>query len=343
MHNEIKMKKSLFIIIIFILLALNAYAQSPLRHAPYDDAVYLGDVTNFRIDEISGFAFSNIDEQTIWMIDDGENKLFAISRRGEYKGAVKIIKPNGLSVRNFDWEDMSGFVFENRPYLLIADTGGNSNYSRRPESSNCSSRVFSIYVVPEPITSKGQLPKTIQVAWEINFCFQNQGNRCNWWDTESVGVDTSSNRILLLTKPKLTEAEKSPEERCAPRLYSIPLQPDRSEVRATFITDVRTIPIPSEHEMVETDRYVKSSYFPTAMDILGGLEAFVMTYRHAYIFSKRLNEPWKDAFNRDPLIVHLPPLRQGEALCIDKRNKDIYVSSEQKDSPSPIFYLKRKP
>lgn len=145
--------------------------------------------------------------------------------------------------------------------------------------------------------------------------------------------------LLLLTKPKLTEAEKSPEKRCAPRLYSIPLQPDRSEVRATFITDVRTIPIPSEHEMVETDRYVKSSYFPTAMDIFGGLEAFVMTYRHAYIFSKRLNEPWKDAFNRDPLIVHLPPLRQGEALCIDKRKKDIYMYHPSKKIVHHLFFI----
>ncbi len=48
---------------------------------------------------------------------------------------------------------------------------------------------------------------------------------------------------------------------------------------------------------------------PTAMDIsAGGNTLYILTYTHAYVYSRTSDQTWDTAFSKRPLQITLPPL-----------------------------------
>ena len=72
--------------------------------------------------EISGLAASARAVDGLWLINDsgGEPMLYLAGLDGADRGKVKV-EP----ATNVDWEDLAGFSWQGKPYLLIADVGDN--------------------------------------------------------------------------------------------------------------------------------------------------------------------------------------------------------------------------
>jgi hypothetical protein len=199
---------------------------------------------------------------------------------------------------NYDWEALASFELQDRAYLLIADVG--DNWEQR--------ETCSLYVVKEPaITKIGLSSDTdVNIVWRIRFTYE-EGPR----DCEAVAVDAARRRVLLMSKRGLV-----------PTLYELPLQPTEDDTIAV------------------ARRLTSVPYFtwPTAMDLsIDGLSAVVLTYNSAYLFSRRQNQDWADAFEKQPQQLQFSNLRQQEAACFGFYGKSVYVTSEK--IPAPLVRI----
>jgi hypothetical protein len=199
---------------------------------------------------------------------------------------------------NYDWEALASFQLQDTAYLLIADVG--DNWGQRKTSS--------LYVVEEPdITKTGLSDDTaVSIAWHIRFTYEDGPQDC-----EAVAVDEARQRVLLLSKRSLP-----------PVLYELPLQPTQNDVIAVA-QKLTTIP---------------HFNWPTAIDLSpDGLSAVVLTYTGAYLFFRRQNEDWSNAFEKQPQRLHFTQLNQQEAACFGFYGKSVYVTSE--NLPTPLVRI----
>ena len=200
--------------------------------------------------------------------------------------------------RNYDWEALASFQLQDTAYLLIADVG--DNWEQRKTSS--------LYVVEEPsITKAGLIDDTpVSIAWHIHFTYVDGPQDC-----EAVAVDVALQRVLLLSKRSIP-----------PVLYELPLQPVDDDVIAVA-QRVTTVP---------------HFNWPTAMDLSpDGLSALVLTYNSAYLFFRRPDEHWLDAFKKQPRRLNFTQLNQQEAACFGFYGKSVYVTSEK--HPAPLIRI----
>ena len=196
--------------------------------------------------------------------------------------------------RNYDWEALASFQLQDTAYLLIADVG--DNWEQRKTSS--------LYVVEEPsITKTGLSDDTpVSIAWHIRFTYEDGPRDC-----EAVAVDEAHQRVLLLSKRGLK-----------PVLYELPLLPVEDDVIAVA-QRMTTIP---------------HFNWPTAMDLSpDGLSALVLTYNSVYLFSRKPDEHWLNAFKKQPQRLHFTQLSQQEAACFGFYGKSVYVTSEKRPAP----------
>ena len=200
--------------------------------------------------------------------------------------------------QNYDWEALASFEINDTAYLLIADVG--DNWEKR--------KTCSLYVVKEPGLTNTTISNetVIETAWRIHFTYEDGPRDC-----EAVAVDAESRQILLMSKRGLV-----------PALYELPLQP-------------------SEDSMIAVARRLTTvPYFtwPTAMDLSpDNLSAVVLTYNSAYLFSRRQDQDWADAFEKRPQHLQFSRLRQQEAACFGFYGKSVYVTSEK--IPAPLVRI----
>ncbi len=76
--------------------------------------------------EVSGIACSRVTPGYIWMESDDYTRVVATDEKGTHK-YTQINFPNlkSLHIRTYDWEDMSGGVYEGTNYLFIGAFGDN--------------------------------------------------------------------------------------------------------------------------------------------------------------------------------------------------------------------------
>lgn len=196
--------------------------------------------------------------------------------------------------RNYDWEALASFQLKNTAYLLIADVG--DNWEQR--------ETVSLYVVEEPSITKTELSDDtpVSIAWHIRFTYADGPRDC-----EAVAVDPSRQRVLLLSK------RSKP-----PLLYELPL----------LAVDDDTIAIA---QPVTTVAQVN---WPTAMDLSpDGLSALVLTYNNVYLFLRKPDEEWSNAFKKQPRRLNFIQLNQQEAACFGPYGQSVYVTSEKRPAP----------
>jgi hypothetical protein len=272
-------------------------------------AELLGMIHDPAISEISGAAMSQRDANELYAVNDSQNgaSLHVISRSGTVIDSVLV---NGA--KNRDWEDLASFTVDDKPHLLIADTGDNGGL-----------RAFlTLYIVAEP---QRPLPESVDIAWQINFKLP-EGPR----DIEAVAVDARSDAIYLIAK------------RHFPRvLYRLPLRPDPGDVVrvAENIGTFNTLPPASN---VEKNRDPKFGRFQGDITALAldaeGEHALVLSYRDLYIYTRAPGESLLKSLSRKPRRASLPPVPQLEAIALDPTHHGAIVISER--LLAPIYRVK---
>ena len=300
-----------------------AFAQDStqtLAEAGFGEAVLTGRIESDRLVECSGMDASMIADDLLWAVNDSGNGpfIYALGLDGSDRGSVRVAGAN-----NRDWEDLDTFVWQGRPMILIADVGDNNR--RREEHT--------LYVVeePGPGRDRGRHSGTVDLAWRIDFSYPD-----GKYDAEGVAVDAAAGEVLIVTK------RDEP-----PLLFAVPLAATAAgrSVTARRVGAVERIPPPSDQDR----RHIFGAYYsqPTALDLSpDGRKLVVLTYQHAYLFSRMTGDSWVSAVGERPALIRLPPphdgrlLRQREAICFSPGGTSLLITSEG-DHPG-IFELRAR-
>ena len=265
--------------------------------------------------EISGLAPSGRVPSVLWSHNDsgGEAALHALDLDGQFLGSVKV-----LGVENEDWEDLSAFQYQGKPYLLIADTGDNARQRN----------AVPLHAIAEPLPNADGTYTNLEVkpAWTLTLRYEDGPQDC-----EAIAVDPESNRVFLLNKDSKTSV-----------IYEAPLLPSPHQ-RAAIAKKFAVLP-----EITNATGNIAAFFKAgllgtraTGLDISpNGRHAAVLTYTDIRLFTRAEKQPWAKAFAQKPQLIALPSIYQPEALCFSRDSRSIYVSSEE--SPTPLVRYRLK-
>jgi hypothetical protein len=283
-----------------------SYATS---QEPPSNVINIGSINAAKIDEASGIAISRINNHVLWINNDSGNSasLYAVNTNGDHLATVDIKKAS-----NNDWEDLASFQYRGKPYLLIADTGDNSE----------SRKNYRLHIIEEPTIGNTLNQPTIkrQPAWSIEFTYPDGPHDC-----EAVAVDIVQKKVLLLTK-----------RNWPPILYELPLMANGKMVAKKLGA------IPALPEPIQTDirlmKYFNYANQPTGMDISAdGKSAVILTYSGAYYYSTTQPRDWFATLTTPPKVINVPYLTQAEAVGFSQDANSIFVTTEKR--PAPLVNL----
>jgi endonuclease/exonuclease/phosphatase family metal-dependent hydrolase len=286
---------------LILVACLSFAACGEAEEAPGEAAARLafsvaGRLENPKIDEASGLARSQREAGVLWTINDGgKPKLHPLDTRGAKLGEVELRK-----AENRDWEDLTSFELDGKPYLLIADIGDNdARHEKR-----------TIYIAKEPRTDEGKT----RVDWHVDFEYPN-GPR----DAEAAAVDIENERILVLSKRDIP-----------PQLYELPLRPGGDEkITARWLGTIESLPRPSRSDVEFAPKTKNWHWQPTGMDISAdNRAAVIMTYRAVYYYLRREGQDWFEALNTKPVRIGLGNFRNAEAVAFGDDRRTVYVTGE---------------
>lgn len=300
------MKRSLLLCFLLTPLCAHSLADpaAPDRVESPDFRI-VGTLENPLLDEASGLQAGTGD--VFYVHNDEKRDVFVTDLSGRELGSFKLD-----DAKNRDWEDITRVPHGDSHWLVIADTGDNE--SRRKH--------VRLYFFEEP--AEGEYNTDREVRHEIDVRYPG-GPR----DVEAVSYDPSSDSILLLSK------RNSP-----PRLYAIPLQQALAsdEIEAQFLAEVPGFRPPTRQDLLSNPRRGWWVSQPTGMDISpDGRLAAVITYRSLYLFTRKENESWAEAFQRAPVEYLGPPGLYEEAVAFSLDGKAVYITTERR--PAPVYRL----
>ncbi|WP_076538863.1 hypothetical protein [Shewanella sp. UCD-KL21] len=288
----------------------------------------VGNITYKKIDEASGLAYSKIQDDVLWLHNDGGDSaaVYAVNLSGDLLATVNI-----EGVKNIDWEDMSSFVINGNAYLLIADVG--DNYANRSQ--------YFIHIIAEPDVSKLELAASINVTPLVSLAFNYQDGPK---DCESVAVDVINQQIVLLSKrqtPQTLYQLPLPLELAQPVavLPSVPTQERDTLVASSLVASPLGAPPALPESFSDYLGSIRLALFAgnsTAMSFSkDGLSAVVLTYGHAYYYKQQQPTGALSLLSNTPTIIDFPKLFQAEAVSFNHDASRFYITSE--GSPAPIY------
>lgn len=300
--------QTIFIGFLVTSLLVMASARIALNAVPAqqetDLLVSLGNNNNPEITESSGLALSRWMPGSLWTINDSghPNRIWLLKTDGKLQASVTV-----NDAKNVDWEAMSGFLIEQRPYLLIADVG--DNLSRRKQ--------YQLYVFPEPdlsgkVRGDDQAPiKTTVQATQISFVYEDGPKNC-----EAIGVAPNGKAIWLVEKGHFSTARNQ-----APGIYTLPLNLSPSSSATKPLVAKRIADFPPLNV--------------TGMDFSPDEKQLIIrNYLNAHLYTRSGDTAWEDVVkNSKPRTVVLPIQRQGEAICFAHDSKSVILTSETQRQP----------
>lgn len=297
------------ICISLIFVWISSCTHSKVAADKPSEVIQTGTIQAKDINEASGLAASNINNDVYWINNDSWNtaSLFAVNAKGEKLAELQI-----SGEENTDWEDLATFSKDGKSYIVIGDVGDN----------DADRQFVSLIFIEEPklnIGSKNQVLAT-KPKWKVNFVYED-GPR----DVESLAIDENSGKILLLSKRDEV-----------PVLYELPLVFDSNKnLIATRLGKIKPFPQPHERYFRILD-ILGLTRWPTGMDISAdGKYLAVLTYGDAYLYTKSDGSNWLTEMQRDPEVIPLPELKQGEAIGFDKDEHHFYITTEK--LPAPVL------
>lgn len=268
------------------------------------------------ITESSGLARSNLNPDLLWTHNDSGSGtvIHALTTEGSHIATASL---NGAAVINLDWEDMTGFVFQDKSYLLVADVGDNS--AVRP--------VTTLYLIEEPtvdMRAPGVQNLSAKVLGIYVVAFPDLTPR----DVEAVSVHASTQTAYLITKRE-----------SKPSLYSISLGSLLTSAVSSAPGDALPLKVPvtlKNEGPINIPRASGSDLknpeafnWVTSMDIdENGFRALVTTLTHGYIYQRNTQQTWTQAFQQKPYQFPLPKYSQIEAGAWMKGGDSLMITSE---------------
>ncbi|TXI49160.1 MAG: hypothetical protein E6Q50_08160 [Lysobacter sp.] len=256
------------------------------------------------MDEISGIASSMRRRETIWALEDS-GKAAALTAIGGHGERIATYAIEGET--NVDWEDLSSFVVDGTPYLLIADVGDNEAVRDRVR----------LIAVAEP---RALRDGALRPAWSVDFVWPGGARDC-----EAVAVDGRRKEILLISK-----------RHRPPELFVLPLEGAHGAPRtARRLSPLAGIRVSDEATVRANPKAVFRDQVTGASLAPDGRRLAVLTYSSILVYGRRRNESWADAIAREPRTLALPPLPQAEAIAWTRDAQALLVTSE--DAPAAVY------
>ena len=203
-----------FILLSFFLVSCFEKRSSTGGSDVFLPAQRLAELTNGKLEEISGIASSTTNPGYLWAHNDSGNPavVYLLNEALEIKLECRL-----EGVKNRDWEDMAvgPGPEKGKRYVYVADIGDN----------NARRNVKQIYRFEEPVASEQSGKMTIRDFDTITFTLED-GKK----DTESIMIHPETNDIYLVSKrekPVYVYQLRSPfntgDTLVARRVLSLPL------------------------------------------------------------------------------------------------------------------------
>ncbi len=329
------MKKSLlsFSVAVFYLLAVGCLSCSG---AP--KLVYNGDTLEWNTDwqkslcgysdtaniiEVSGIACSRVTPGYIWMQSDETEKYIIAT---DEKGAKRACKLNMSKSIGWDWEDMSGGVYEGTNYLFIGSFGDNDE--KRKD--------YRIIWFEEPAIDSVNKPEQTVTPNYIRYKYPDGKSHNN----EALMYDNLTSTIYIITKVYYNVCQ----------VFKMPFRLDYNTSDTVTVEYVCDLGVKSD--LGTGSKPYKGFHLVTAADIspdgkyilIKNHNNIVASYSWVLYWERQEGESIDDAIKRQP-----QPLKcynyewQGEAICwLDSTT--FYTTSDADDGNPPIYkYTKKEP
>ncbi|MGV6857498.1 MAG: hypothetical protein ACWA5X_00855 [bacterium] len=280
----------------------------PTDSIPSYSVTSSGTLQNPRLDELSGLASSGLQDNLFWGHNDSGNKpvLSALNKDGKNSGSLVLV-----GAKNIDWEDIGRFQWRGAPWLMVADVGDNGRDRDR----------VSLYFLKEPrlpagAGSESAAPVAIDQWYKLNFRYPDGPQ-----NVEAVAISCTEQKIYLIGK-------NAPHT-----LYTLPLDFESGDTLVTAKAVGRLQPLlaNANDNALVIALAGKMLLQPTALDFSDdGRYAFVLNYRHGYVFQRHNNESWATALRSKPIQVLDHELEQAEAASFMPGSHDILYGSEGK-------------
>lgn len=298
-------------LLLFILMVMSGAGISACGPADTSDQVepgpvfkQVGELEHKKLDEASGIVAGN--NGVFFLHNDDGDHLFAIDNTGRNLGRMKVKK-----AKNRDWEDITR-VMDDFPLLVVGDIGDNM------ETRNS----VRLYFIEEP--APADFESKVRPVHKLDISYPDGPK-----DVESMAWDPHSDMILFLSKRDVP-----------PRLYGIPrvLALVEQELEAEFLGEIRPLPRPTRSDLLSSPKRGLWVSQPTGMDISSdGRLAAILTYRSLYLYERKKQESWLEAFQREPVEFRGPPGLHDEAVAFSHDQNSIYVATERR--PAPLHRL----
>ena len=277
--------------------------------------------------EVSGIACSRVTPGYIWMqSDEREDCIIATDEKGE-KRACKL---NMTDIIGWDWEDMSGGVYEGKNYLFIGSFGDN-NEKRKD---------YRIIYFEEPAIDPVNMPEQAVTPKYIKYVYPDGKSHNN----EALMYDNREQMIYIITKVYYNVCQ----------VFSIPFRLDYGKEVQT-LTYVCDLGLQSDIGVGPYDGKqlaYRGFHLVTGADIspdgkyilIKNHNNLVASFSWVLLFTRQDGESVAETLTREH---HPAPLKcynyewQGEAICwLDSTT--FYTTSDADDGNPPIFKYTRK-
>lgn len=264
---------------------------------------WAGAIESTRLNESSGLAASQRHTDVLWSMNDsgGYAELFALSTSGKHLGSWMLDMP-----KPSDWEAMTSFIWQHKPYLLVADIG--DNFGQRDQ--------VSYTIIAEPDVQNLAPDARLTPIQTQTFTYPD-GPR----DSEAIAVDVVRGELLVLSK------RTQP-----PELYRLPLdvRPERGDASdnapSQIAEKIGSLSGFKKPDTASVDLYGDAWPYlamPTGMSLFGD-RLLVTTMEHAVLFDR-------NNMAGPPQRIPLPYIGQREAITfVGTKGDEAYITHERK-------------
>ena len=272
--------------------------------------------------EVSGIACSRVTPGYIWMQSDENAKYIVAS---DEKGAERFCKVKMSKTIRWDWEDMSGGVYEGTNYLFIGAFGDNDETDGE----------YSIVWFEEPAIDPVNNPEITITPNRIKYVYPD-GKKHN---NEALMYDNRDQMIYIITKVYYDVCQ----------VFSLPFRTDYGDEEQTLTYECD---LGVKSDLGGGNKPYKGFHLVTGADIspdgkyilIKNHNNIVATYSWILLFTREDGESVAETLRRQ---THPEPLKcynyewQGEAICwLDSTT--FYTTSDADDGNPPIYKYTKK-
>ena len=287
---------------------LGGCAGAPTKQASDTQEKAVPDIiTAEQLPEISGLASSILRPDALWAINDSGNRAEIIRLNTDLTVAQTVT----LGIKNRDWEDLAAYSLDRQAWVVIAETGDNLRQH---------AEYFLYFYREETLLDAAR--SNLSPDKTLRFVFDDGAQDC-----EAIAIDTQSQQILLFSKTALGGG-----------IYTLPL-PEQAAPERQIARRVANLAMSAglQASLVTALTGVNLDAATAAAITADGRQAFLLTYRDIWRFERGPDQSWAEALSAPPVRLAKHKLQQAEALTIDKRQRQIIVTSEQ--LPAPVIRI----